>query len=51
MQVSRTRAIAAVIAIGAVSYGAYLAIVNAQAQAQQPTAAAASNDLQRAVQV
>ena len=53
MQVSRTRDVAAVIAVGAFGYGAYLAIVSAQAQAPaaQPAAVAASNDLQRSVQV
>src|SRR5262245_3610548 len=53
MQVSRTRGIAAVIAIGAVGFGACLAIGKAQSQTPvaQPAAAAASNELQRAVQV
>src|SRR5258708_34980161 len=50
MQVSRTRAAAAVIAIAAIWYGASFDAGNAQAQAPQP-AAAASNDLQRAVEV
>jgi streptogramin lyase/mono/diheme cytochrome c family protein len=51
MQVSRTRAVAAVIAIGAVWYGASLVIGNAQAPAARPAATAASNDLQRSVEV
>src|SRR2546426_7227621 len=53
MQVSRTRAVTAVITIGAVWYGACLAIGTAQAQAPaaQPAATAASNDLQRSVEV
>src|SRR6266700_4078404 len=53
MQVSRTRAVTAVIAIGAVWYGAGLTIGSAQAQAPaaRPAAAAASNDLQRSVEV
>src|SRR5438132_290078 len=52
MQVSCTRAVTAIIAIGAVWYGACLAIGSTQAQAQaQPAAAAASNDLQRSVEV
>ena len=51
MQVSRTRAVAAVIGIGAVYYGACLAIGNAQSQtpSARPAAIAASNDLQRSV--
>src|SRR5713101_3612602 len=53
MQVSCTRAVTAVIAIGAVWYGACLAIGNTQAQAPaaQPAPTAASNDLQRSVEV
>jgi len=52
MQVSRTRAVTAIIAIGTVWYAASLAIGNAQAPAPaaQPVAAA-SNDLQRSVEV
>src|SRR5437764_8483548 len=51
MQVSRTRAVKAVIAIGAV--GACLGIGNAQAQAPaaQGPVTAASNDLQRSVEI
>src|ERR1700730_15591406 len=50
MQVTRTRAVSAVIAIAAVWYGASFAVGNAQAPAPQP-AAAASNHLQRAVHI
>ena len=53
MQLSRTRAVAAIIGIGAVCYGACLAIGNAQSQAPsaQANAAADSNELQRSVGV
>src|ERR1700704_5015721 len=49
MQVNRTRA--AVLAFGAVLFGTSLATGIAQAQAPAPPAAAASNDLQRSVEV
>ena len=53
MRVSRTLAVTAVIASGAVWYGASFAISNAWAQAPTPAAqpSAASNDLQRSVEV
>src|ERR1700676_4448722 len=52
MQINRTRAVAAVFAIGKIFCGAGLAggAAHAQAPAAQP-AAATSNDLQRSVQV
>jgi streptogramin lyase/mono/diheme cytochrome c family protein len=52
MQVNRTRAVAAVFAIATIFCGTSLAIGVAQAQAPVPqAAAAASNDLQRSVEV
>ena len=53
MQLSGTRAVAAIIGIGAICYGACLAIGNAQSQtpSAQATAAADSNELQRSVGV
>jgi streptogramin lyase/mono/diheme cytochrome c family protein len=49
MKMSGARALSAIIALGAMGYGACVPIGNAQAQA--PGAAAPSNDLQRSVEV
>jgi streptogramin lyase/mono/diheme cytochrome c family protein len=51
MQVNRTRAVAAVFAIGTIFCGASLGVAQAQAPAPQSAGTAASNDLQRSVKV